>query len=203
MGRKLTTAKTVPGHTGLSESVFSRNSGASVADQPLPPEAAGIPEPITVSKALSPERVNVNLKSADRDGVLRELVALVIDPKDQHWSETLFHALKAREDLCSTCVNDGVAIPHARNAIVGLVEHPVIAYGRHRAGIDFGALDDKPVHHFFLLCAPNVRDHLQLLARLARLIHNVEFPAKLMAAKLPKDVMTVVRQAETSIERRR
>ena len=84
MERKLTTAKEVPGHDELSESVLSRNSGASVADQPLPPEATGIPEPITVSKALSPQRVNMNLQSADRDGVLRELVALVIDPKDQH-----------------------------------------------------------------------------------------------------------------------
>lgn len=179
------------------------NSAASVENQQLPPEATGISEAVALSQALSPQRINLNLKAFDGDGILRALVALVIDSKDQHWSETLFQALKAREDLCPTCVNEGVAIPHARNAIVGLVERPVLAYGRHRAGIAFGALDGKPVHHFFLVCAPNVRDHLQLLARLLRLLRRPGFRAKLASAKLPNDVMTLVRDAETLIEQRR
>jgi excisionase family DNA binding protein len=178
----------------------SSNSAMQVVDQQLPPEATGIPEPITVSRVLSPQRVNMNLKGSDRDGVLRELVALVIDPKEQRLAKVLFHALKAREDLCSTCVNEGIAIPHSRNAIVGLVEQPILAYGRHQAGIDFGALDGAPVHHFFLLCAPNVREHLQLLARLARLLNSTGFRAKLTVAKRPADVITLIRNAEESID---
>jgi nitrogen PTS system EIIA component len=179
-----------------------RNSGESVVNQQLPPEATGIPEPVTVSKALSAGRINMNLKASDKDGILRALVALVIDPNDRSTSETLFNALKAREDLCSTCVNEGVAIPHSRNALVGLVEQPILAYGRHRAGIDFGALDGQLVRHFFLLCAPNVRQHLQLLGRLARLINNAEFRAKLNATKQPADVIALIRAGEESIERR-
>ena len=138
-------------------------------------KAAGSPEPLTVSKAICAARIKLNLKATDRDGILRELVPLVIDPRDERGTELLFKALKEREDMCSTCVTDGVAVPHSRNALVGLVDHPVLAYGRHRRGAAFGSLDGKPVHHFFLLCAPNVREHLQLLARLARLINKPEF----------------------------
>ncbi|HUK82319.1 MAG TPA: PTS sugar transporter subunit IIA [Verrucomicrobiae bacterium] len=165
----------------------------------LPPEATGIPEPITVAGALDPSRIELELKADDRDGVLRELVDLVIPEREQRHAELLFEALKVREDLCSTCVNEGVAIPHSRNALVGLVEHPLLAYGRQARGIEFGALDGKPVQHFFLLCAPNVREHLQLLARLARLVHSAEFRAKLAAAKQPADVIAVVRDAEHTL----
>ena len=167
--------------------------------QQLPPEATGIPEPITVAGAMEPARINLNLQSPDRDGVLRELVALVIAPHEPRLADTLFNALKAREELCSTCVNEGVAIPHSRNAIVGLVDRPVIAYGRHVKGIDFGALDGKPVQHFFLLCAPNVREHLQLLARPARMLNRPEFRNQLAAVSRPTDVIALVRDREQAL----
>ncbi len=118
-----------------------------------------------VTTVLDSSRINLHLKSTDRDSALRELVALVVAPGDEKLSRTLFQALKAREELCSTGVDNGIAIPHSRNAMVGLVERPVLAYGRHPSGIEFGALDGKPVRHFFLLCAPNVREHLHVLAR--------------------------------------
>ena len=170
-----------------------------VDEQQLPPEATGLPQPLTVAHAIAPERINLSLAASDKDGVLRELCALVIDPRDDRLFEALFQALKAREDLCPTCVTEGVAIPHARNALVGLVDNPVLAYGRHDQGIDFGAFDGKPVHHFFLLCAPNVREHLQLLARLARLVNDPEFRAKLRTAKRPNEIVKLIGDAESRI----
>src|SRR4029077_8514461 len=118
----------------------------------LPPDATGIPAPFSVAGAMSLARIKLNLAAASKDAVLREIAALIVPPRRKRDIETLYKALKAREALCSTCVDDGVAIPHSRNAIVGLVKEPVIAYGRH-AGIEFGALDGKLVRHFFLLCA--------------------------------------------------
>ncbi|MGD0016703.1 MAG: PTS sugar transporter subunit IIA [Verrucomicrobiia bacterium] len=159
-------------------------------------EATSLPELLTVSKAISVDRIRLNLKATDRDGILRELVPLVIDPHDERGTEVLFKALKEREDMCSTCVIDGVAVPHSRNALVGLVSHPVLAYGRHRRGVAFGSLDGKPVHHFFMLCAPNVREHLQLLARLARLINKPEFRDGLMATESPDQLMALIQRME-------
>jgi excisionase family DNA binding protein len=167
--------------------------------QQLPAEATGLPQPLTVANIINPTRISLGLTAPDKDGVLRELCALVLDPREERLFETLLQALKAREDLCPTCVSEGVAIPHARNALVGLVDHPVLAYGRHNKGVDFGALDGKPVHHFFLLCAPNVRQHLQLLSRLSRLVNSADFRARLMAAQQPDDVVALIREVEPNI----
>ena len=156
-------------------------------------------EPLTIAGAMDTARMNLHLHGVTKDAVLRELVALALDPNEKRQAELFFQALKAREDMCSTCVNDGIAIPHARNALIGLVSKPLLAYARHPEGIDFGAMDGKPVQHFFLLCAPNVREHLRLLARLSRILHNPEFRIQLAAAKTPDEIIALVSAAEQSI----
>lgn len=168
----------------------------SVTTQTLSPEATGIPESPTILRAMSPLRMNFNLMAQDREGVLRELTALVVPPADKRMFNALLKALKAREDMCTTCVNEGIAIPHSRNAIVGLVDEPVIAYGRHRTGIEYGAFDGKPVRHFFLLCAPNVRHHLQLLARLSRILHNNEFRRRLEETRNAEELLGLIKEFE-------
>jgi len=178
------------------ESWIAKRDATPVDQMHLSPEATGLPPALTVLNVIAPTRINLSLAANDKEGILRELSALVLDPREERLFETLLTALKAREDLCPTCVTEGVAIPHARNALVGLVDAPMLAYGRHIKGVDFGAMDGKPVHHFFLLCAPNVRQHLQLLSRLSRLVNNAHFREKLMAAKLPDDIMTLIRETE-------
>jgi excisionase family DNA binding protein len=167
--------------------------------QQLSAEATGVPEALTIAGVMDVGRMNLKLRGTTKDAVLHELVALVIDPTQKRQAEIFFLALKAREDLCSTCVNEGVAIPHARNALVGLVDKPLLAYGRHEAGVDFGAMDGKPIQHFFLLCAPSVREHLKLLARLTRVLHGTGFREKLAATQSADDVIALIRAAEQSI----
>ena len=171
-------------------------ASVAVSEQQLSPAATGVAEPLTVASALSPLRMNFNLMGADKDSVLRELTALVVPPSEKRMFTALFKALKAREDMCTTCVNEGVAMPHSRNAIVGLVDRPIIAYGKHVKGVDYGAFDGKPVNHFFLLCAPNVRHHLQILARLARLLQNPQFRTKLNALSEADDLLALVNRYE-------
>ena len=174
-------------------------SAQPVTEQRLPVEATGVPEALTVAGAMSAKQMNLALQGADKDAVLRELVAMIIEPENDRHAELFFQALKAREDLCSTCVNEGIAIPHARNALVGLVSKPLLAYGRHVAGVDFGAMDGQPVRHFFLLCAPNVREHLQLLARLSRILHKADFRKRLESVDIPADVIALIRDIEQTI----
>jgi excisionase family DNA binding protein len=145
---------------------------------------------------MSENSISTRLTAAARDGVLRELVGLV-PISAAPMQQALFEALKAREDLCSTATGEGVAIPHARNAMVGLVNDPIIAFGRHPKGIDFGAFDGKPTHLFFLLVSPNVRFHLQLLARLSRLLNQKAVRDTLRKVDKSADVLRVLRAAET------
>jgi mannitol/fructose-specific phosphotransferase system IIA component (Ntr-type) len=154
-----------------------------------------------VANVLTPKLVKLDLRSHTRDGVLRELVSLVIEPTEKRSADMLFTALKTREEMCPTCINEGVAIPHARNALVGLVDKTVIAYARSQRGVDFGAFDGVPVRHFFLLCAPNVRDHLHALAQLARLMRDGALREKLVAAKTAASIITTIREAEHALIR--
>src|ERR1700753_3076475 len=103
------------------------------------------PGPIVLSQLISPASVNLELKSTDREGVLEELVNQVAAiAKQPEARQTLLRALREREQLHSTGIGDGVALPHARNALVGLVEKPVIIFGRSAQGVPFGAIDGAP-----------------------------------------------------------
>ena len=113
--------------------------------------------------------------------------------------QTLLNALREREELYSTGIGDGVALPHARNALVGLVDHPIMVFGRHDAGIPYGAIDNVPARLFFLLIAPTVTQHLAMLARLSRILRNPKLRKSLLAAENPAKVIALLREAESQM----
>jgi len=155
---------------------------------------------IILSQVLSPASMNLNLKSADRDGVLEELVNQVAAiAKQPDARQTLLRALHEREQLHSTGIGDGVALPHARNALVGLVDHPVIVFGRSVQGVPFGAIDGAPSKLFFLLVAPTVTEHLAMLARLSRLLRDPKLRHELLAVDTAKKALALIRDAEAQL----
>jgi mannitol/fructose-specific phosphotransferase system IIA component (Ntr-type) len=143
--------------------------------------------------------IELNLRGVDRDEVLCELVdkipAIVSRPELR---QTLLRALQEREQLCSTGIGDGIALPHARNALVGLVEQTVIVFGRHPTGIPFGAIDNVPARLFFLLVAPTVSQHLQVLARLSRVLRDPKLRQNLLRAERPDKAIALMREAEAT-----
>jgi len=152
---------------------------------------------IVLNELLSPATVNLNLKSTDRDGVLSELVNQIQELKDRpDAQQTLLRALKEREQLHSTGIGDGVAFPHSRNALVGMVDRPTLVLGRHPDGIPFGAIDAAPARLFFLLVAPNLTQHLGILARLSRLLTDPRLRWNLLAADKPEKAIALIRDAE-------
>jgi len=150
-----------------------------------------------LSELLFPARINLNLRSLDRDEVLQELIGQISELAGEPSArETLLRALRERELLHSTGIGDGIALPHARNALVGLVNHPVVVFGRHANGIPFGSLDSVPVRLFFLLVAPTVTQHLSILARLSRLLRDPKVHQNLLTADRPEKVLGILRDAE-------
>ncbi len=155
---------------------------------------------IRLGDFLSPATVKLNLTGTDRDSVLAELVSLIPEIADQPDAQaTLLRALIEREQLHSTGIGDGIALPHARNALVGLVNRPVIVFGRHPAGIPYGAIDGLPARLFFLLIAPTVTQHLAMLARISRLLRDPKLRQSLLEAKTPDQVVTLIREAESKM----
>jgi nitrogen PTS system EIIA component len=152
---------------------------------------------MVLSDLISSATIKLNLASTDRDAVLEELIGQIPTiAKDVEARQTLLRALQEREQLHSTGIGDGIALPHARNALVGMVDRPVIVFGRHERGIPYGAIDGAPARLFFLLIAPTVTQHLGILARISRLLRDPKLRQNLLVADKAETVLATIRDAE-------
>jgi mannitol/fructose-specific phosphotransferase system IIA component (Ntr-type) len=152
---------------------------------------------VALNELLSPATINLQMKGANKDEVLEELVNQIPDLSEQPGArQKLLQALHQREQLHSTGIGDGIALPHARNALVGLVDQPIIIFGRHVSGVPYDAIDKVPARLFFLLIAPTVTQHLAVLARLSRLLRDAKLRQRLLTVEHPEEVVETIRRAE-------
>ncbi|HQL25311.1 MAG TPA: PTS sugar transporter subunit IIA, partial [candidate division Zixibacteria bacterium] len=124
-----------------------------------------------LSKFCDETLVKFNLKSATKDDLIEELVDLVATSNMVKDRDQLLTDVRERENLVTTGVGYGVAFPHAKTKSVKGI---VIAFGRSKQGVDFDAMDHKPVHLFFLIAAPEdaIGAHLNVMARLSFLMKS-------------------------------
>lgn len=152
---------------------------------------------LQLGQLFSPQRVVLDLKSSNRESVLEELVNAVPElSREPEARETLLRALLERERLHSTGIGDGIALPHSRNALVGLIDQPIIVFGRHNTGIPYEAIDQIPARLFFLIVAPTVTQHLGILARLSRILRDPKIRKKLLALQRPEEAVSAFQQAD-------
>jgi Phosphotransferase system mannitol/fructose-specific IIA domain (Ntr-type) len=91
--------------------------------------------------------------------------------------EALLDALLAREDLASTAIGNGIAIPHVRRFGSESLQHDIVVVAYLFAPVDWKALDGIPVHTLFLVLAKDEASHLQLLAEIAHVASDESFVA--------------------------
>jgi mannitol/fructose-specific phosphotransferase system IIA component (Ntr-type) len=150
-----------------------------------------------LSQLLSAITIELSLRGNDRDAVFQEMIDKIPDLAGKpEAKQALLSALREREKLCSTGLGDGVALPHTRNTIAGLADRARIVFGRHRTGLAYGAIDGAPVKLLFLLLAPTVSQHLQILARLSRLLREATLRQNLLQAEQPEQVLAFIGKAE-------
>jgi mannitol/fructose-specific phosphotransferase system IIA component (Ntr-type) len=139
---------------------------------------------------FSEDAIQLDLAGTSKDDILRELISLLrLDEKDE---ATLFKMLKRRENLGSTGMGRGIAIPHCRSMVVSKLR---VAFGRKKAGVDFKALDDKSVHFFFLIVAPPLEvsnQYLPVLGKIAQFSKEGDVPERLMSIASPRDFMDLI-----------
>jgi len=148
-----------------------------------------------LSKFTEEELIAFELKSEDKESVIIELVDLVAKSKLIRDRDDLLKDIMERENLVTTGIGYGVAFPHAKTkAAKGIV----IAFGRSDRGLDFDAMDKKPVHLFFLIAAPEdaIGAHLNVMARLSFLMRSEETRDKLMEVKSPGELLTILDSVE-------
>ncbi len=151
---------------------------------------------MVLGSVFSPGLIKVGLEGEDREEVFEELVELYAAGRKDVSREAILAAVRAREEKQTTGVKPGIAFPHAQTdqveSVVGLI-------GISRDGIDYDAMDGKPVHVVFLMLSgvDACYMHLRVLKRLSIVLEDPEFYRNLLAQKDSTGVYEALRKYET------
>ena len=138
------------------------------------------------------DAIKLELEGSTKDEILKELIALLkLDDKSEGM---LYKMLKRRENLGSTGIGRGIAIPHCRSLVVSKLR---VAFGRKAAGVDFKAIDEKPVQFFFLIVAPPLEvsnQYLPVLGKIAQFSKEADVPTRLLGLTEPKQFLALLEE---------
>ena len=144
-----------------------------------------------------PEAILPDLRVESKEDAIRQMVSSLrtsgkIAPDDE---EGILSAILKREELGSTGIGNGVAVPHTKHPSVTQLVSTVALV---QDGVDFASLDGEPVHILFLLISPPDRpgDHLRGLENISRHLRNPQFCSFLKQAKAKTDVVDLLREAD-------
>lgn len=143
---------------------------------------------------LDDDLILANLQSTNKRDVLMELLTPLGGKNPELHLEKAWNILMDRENLGSTGIGDGVAIPHGK---MDDLQDIVLIVGRSSEGVDFQALDNQPCHIFFLVLAPEhvAGLHLRILAHVSRLLKDAEFRQAFMQAEGQQGLWELLRSA--------
>lgn len=136
--------------------------------------------------------VELNLQGETKDEILKELIGLLdLDEKSEG---ILFKMLKRRENLGSTGIGKGIAIPHCRSLVVNRLR---VAFGRKPEGVDFRAIDEQPVRDFFLIVAPPLEvsnQYLPVLGKIAQFAKEPDVSERLAKLDSPQEFFALLEE---------
>ncbi|HET8654917.1 MAG TPA: PTS sugar transporter subunit IIA [Longimicrobiaceae bacterium] len=141
---------------------------------------------------FSEDVVDLDLEAATKDEALKELIGVLdLDEKSEG---ILYKMLKRRENLGSTGIGKGIAIPHCRSLVVNRLR---VAFGRKPEGIDFRAIDEQPVHNIFLIVAPPLEvsnQYLPVLGKIAQFSKEPEVATRLAQIQTPREFLALLEE---------
>jgi PTS system nitrogen regulatory IIA component len=152
-----------------------------------------------LGELLAESSVAVPLPATTKASVLRELVNLAEQSWQVYDAPAVLEAIRAREEIASTALPAGVAIPHPRRPLPAALGESVMAFGRTAGGIPFGAPMGGLTDVFFLVCCRDDRTHLRVLARLTRLLQRPGFLDELRAAETPTEAWQAITAGEEQL----
>ena len=145
------------------------------------------------------EAIKSELAAADKEGVIRELVASLIQTGQLKGDEeeSIVQAIMKREELGSTGIGRGIAVPHTKHPSV---EQLVGTVGVSSTGVEFQSLDGERVQLFFLLISPPDRpgDHLRALENISRQLRDDTFCKFLKQSKTATDIQQLLEEADNN-----
>ena len=161
----------------------------------LEPETEAIPA-TRLADALQTGGIFYHLPGPSKEEALRAVVDIIPLPADIE-RDFIFHMLLAREQLASTGVGDGIAIPHPRSPILLHVHTPLLSLCFLEKALDFGALDGIPVFALFTIITANARQHLHLLSRLSFCLRDPRLREALDRRALREEILQKIARVES------
>jgi mannitol/fructose-specific phosphotransferase system IIA component (Ntr-type) len=137
-----------------------------------------------------------DVRARDKNGALQELVDALVNAGRIKDGDLLLQMLRQREQLGSTGIGRGVAIPHGRTLSIGRL---TVVFGRSAEGIEFDAMDGKPVHLFFLTVAPpqdRSNLYLPVLGKIVETVKSAKNRRRLLGAADFDEVAEVLEEAD-------
>ncbi|MFP4083345.1 MAG: PTS sugar transporter subunit IIA [Desulfonatronovibrio sp.] len=146
---------------------------------------------MNLAQYIHKDQIMPKLSARTKNEVLAELIDPLVSKHPSLARDNVFEVLLTRENLGTTGIGDGVAIPHGK--IEGL-DQVLIAVGRSIEGLDFATLDHKPAHIFFLVLAPekSAGKHLKVLAYISRLLQDPSFKESFMYAENREELWDLI-----------
>jgi mannitol/fructose-specific phosphotransferase system IIA component (Ntr-type) len=145
-----------------------------------------------LSEFFSPDAIALSLRAGSKDEILAEMVGLL--RTDERSAGTLLRILQRRENLGSTGVGRGIAIPHGRSLVVSRLR---LAFGHKPGGIEFQAIDGRPVFSLFLIVAPPLEisnQYLPVLGKIAQFAKEPDVPDRLAALTSSNDFFRLLEE---------
>ena len=148
-----------------------------------------------ITEFLDKNGIKIGIEATEKEDILKELVDVLADVKDIGDKKSIVRALIDRENLGSTGIGQGIAIPHGKT---DKVKELVAVLGISQKGVSFESLDGELVYIFFLLVAPKetAGPHLKALAQISRLLRDSYFCELLKRCKTPDEVYELIRREE-------
>lgn len=153
-----------------------------------------------ISDFLDSKSLVAELEAENKKEVLEELCKALVSLDASLDQDKMVGILLDRERLGSTGVGEGVAIPHGK---MENLNHLIACFGRSSSGVEFEAVDKKPVHLFFLLFAPenSAGVHLKALAKISRLLKRPSVREELLSVTSPEALFRILTQEDTEESR--
>ncbi len=170
------------------EKVLDRNAPA------ISPATISIPELLTV------DRISVPLRARTRNSVIREMCEVAAHSGVLWVPDEMAEAIRAREELHPTALENGVALLHPRRPMPSLYGESFLALGITSTGIPFGGPRGTLTDVFFLIASIDESSHLRVLARLSRLIQNNQLLEELRSATTAAEVWQKIHDADQALD---
>ncbi|OGR12589.1 MAG: PTS fructose transporter subunit IIA [Desulfobacterales bacterium RIFOXYA12_FULL_46_15] len=143
-----------------------------------------------ISQLLNKNTIVADLKASDKKGVIDEL-SVAVSTTTSASAKNIAMVLMEREQLGSTGIGGGIAIPHGKLDTVKSIR---VGFGLSKKGVEYDSLDNKPVHIFFLLLTPenSAGGHLKVLAQISKLLKMDQFKKKLLTAESADTIYDII-----------